>query len=146
MLAYSGGNHYDSVYSTQHIRNTAFCQGKHVDTLHGIHLIISLRPFYLLRTGIVYEMLFCRVLRDSMPPFCQHRLTTLQDSDMEQVRKQKEPSSYERVPFLDRPFHLLTTHYKIEEIESMATNIYRNTALDVHQREKASESLLSIGL
>ena len=28
MLAYSGGNHYDSVYSTQHMKNTAFCQGK----------------------------------------------------------------------------------------------------------------------
>ena len=77
-----------------------------------------------------------------MPPFCHQRLATLQDSDMEQMRKNREPSSsYERPVYLDRPFHLLTTHYKIEEIESMAANVYRNTALDVHQREKASESL-----
>lgn len=93
----------------------------------------------LLYTGIVYEMLFLRVLKDTMPPPCKQRLTTLQDSDMEQIRKHQEAAfSYDR-PFIERPVHLLSTHYKLEEIESMASNIYRNTALDVHQREKASE-------
>ena len=89
-------------------------------------------------SGLVYEMLFCRVLRDPMPPHCQQRLTTLQDADIEQIRKHKE-SSYQDRPLLDRPAHLLTTHYTVEELESMGANTYRNTALDVHQREKASE-------
>ena len=76
-----------------------------------------------------------------MPPHCQHRLTTLQDADIEQIRKVKDPtSSNERPVFLDRSTHLLSTHYSVEELESMASNVYRNTALDVHKREKASES------
>lgn len=83
-------------------------------------------------------MLFLRVLRDTMPPPCKQRLASLQDSDMEQIRVHKEAPHYDR-PFIERPAHLLATHYAIEEIESMAANIYRNTAMDVHQREKASE-------
>lgn len=138
MLAFSNGNHYDSVYSTQHIRNTAFCQGKY--TLYSGQLlklkIIILCLFSC--TGIVYETLFLRVFKDTMPPPCKQRLASLQDSDVEQIRMHQEASHYDR-PFIERPVHLLSTHYMIEEIESMAANIYRNTAMDVHQREKASE-------
>ncbi len=86
----------------------------------------------------MYETLFLRVLKDSMPPPCKQRLASLQDSDMEQIRVHKEAPHYDR-PFIERPVHLLATHYMVEEIESMAANIYRNIAMDVHQREKASE-------
>ena len=58
---------------------------------------------------------------------------------MEQIRMHKEAASFYERPFIERPVHLLSTHYKVEEIESMAANIYRNTAMDVHQREKASK-------
>ena len=81
-------------------------------------------------------MLFLRVLKDPMPPPCKQKLNSLQDSDVEQIRVNRGSSSY---VYLDRPVHLLSTHYKVEEIESMAANLYRNTALDVHQREKASK-------
>ena len=86
----------------------------------------------------MYETLFLRVLKDTMPPPCKQRLASLQDSDVEQIRMHKEAPHYDR-PFIERPVHLLSTHYTVEEIESMAANIYRNTAMDVHQREKASE-------
>ena len=73
-----------------------------------------------------------------MPIHCQQRLTTLQESDIEQLRKYSDVDPYSKTPF-DRPTHLLSTHYSPEEVESMAANTYRNIALDVHQREKASE-------
>ena len=162
MLAYSGGNHYDSVYSAQHMKNTAFCQGKicvwvlclltvvsylwcvncslsRKCVINGASLSLSLSLSLSVGAGLVYEMLFCRVLRDHMPPHCQQRLGTLQEADFEQLRKLWDPTSTERPLFRDRSTHLLSTHYTVEELESMAANMYRNTALDVHHREKASE-------
>lgn len=37
MLAYSGGNHYDSVYSADYMKDIAFCQGK---VNHNFHLAV----------------------------------------------------------------------------------------------------------
>ena len=74
-----------------------------------------------------------------MPLHCQHRLTSLNDSDIEMIKKNQESSYHDRPVYLDRATHLLSTHYKIEELESLGSNTYHNTALDVHKREKASE-------
>ena len=95
--------------------------------------------YFMLCTGLVYEMLFCRVTRDHMPLHCQHRLTSLYDSDIELIKKSQDLPYHERSRYLDRSTQLLSTHYSIEELESLGAYTYRNTALDVHQREKASE-------
>ena len=74
-----------------------------------------------------------------MPLHCQHRLTSLHDSDIGLIKKSQDLPYHERARYLDRSTQLLSTHYTAEELESLGAYTYRNTALDVHQREKASE-------
>ena len=50
-LAYSDGNHYDSVYSTQHMQGMAVCQGEVtpciIAVLYRTRLVIILADHYL---------------------------------------------------------------------------------------------------
>ena len=79
-------------------------------------------------SGIVYSILYERVLKDKIPYYCKERLKGLTEND-----------SISSPAADDRALFNLRRHYPTESIISMAPQLCRNIAMDVYQRERASE-------
>ena len=84
--------------------------------------------FSLITSGIVYSILYERVLKDKIPYHCKERLKGLTEND-----------SISSPAADDRALFNLRRHYPTESIISMAPQLCRNIAMDVYQRERASE-------
>ena len=91
-------------------------------------------------SGIVYRLLFERVLEDQIPPHCKKRLNTMDVEALHQIKKgtvlQSQSSQYDKsLSFLDR-------HYNFDSLRAMSGKMYYNAALKVHQKERDSECCL----
>ena len=117
MLAYTGSNHYDTVWKETDERSTAVCQSNY---------IIYLRPHILLLLGLLYELLMGSVLKCGMHQALRHRVRNLRSRDL-----------HEEYPY-DRDLN----KYPLELLKALSHHLYSNISLEVASRERRCKSFL----
>ena len=137
MLAYSDGNHYDSVYSTQYMDDTAFCQGQWC--IHGSPPLGSTVSCNL---GLLYNLLMEKVFGVKVPVHCKRKLKQLHDSDLDSIAEYRRDKRY---PFQSkdpdaRALFNLSKYYGEDEVVAMSWTLHHNAALSLHRSEKESKS------